>query len=177
MEYPDLAQEMVLVNFYDSAHFSKQYQSIKLDVESEMTLMRLKHKRKDEIVGVYYPDPISNIEGFTNLATLSLDSIDNTISLFISATLSSSEKPFRGILGISATDKNGEITFYEEIRLRNLFLNYNEEQKVFLPLTYSNTDDAVEFKVFFWNKENQAFNLKVHEIAIAELKPTSIEYE
>lgn len=170
-DFPGMTADYQVVNAYDFRHFDKNYRVVLENDASELLLLKRKvHLEKSELIHGSEKVVLTNAPGFTKLQELNIDSISNPLLIEFSGLLKSDAKPFDGLLAISVLGKNGEQLLYEEVKLRNLYLDYSEQKEVSQSIYFPNYGEADILNVLFWNKDDQDFEMTDFGTKVITLK-------
>ncbi len=170
-DYPGNTAEYQVVNDYDLKLFEKDYQLILEDKDSELLLLKRKSRlEKEDLINSAERESLLSIHGFTKIQEIKIDSMTDPLSIEFSGVLKSQSNPFKGLLVITALDDQGKQLLYEEVKLRNLYLDYSEKRKIKQFIYYPNGEGAKTLNVLFWNRDNQHFELIDFETNVHLLK-------
>lgn len=159
-DYPGRTADYQIVNAYDLRLFDENYEVVLENQDSELLLLKRKiHLEKNTLISTSERVDLASSPGFTKLQELIIDSIASPLLIEFSGLLKSDSQPFDGLLVISVLDKNGAQRLYEEVKLRNLYLDYSEQKEVSQSIYFPNYGDAEKLNVLFWNKGDQDFEM------------------
>jgi hypothetical protein len=170
-DYPGKSADYQVVNEYDIELFEQEYEVGLADERSELLLLKRKNEfAKDALIVKSERTELTNASGFTNLQELRIDTVNGPLRIDFIGDLKSKANPFNGLLAITVLDKNGEQVLYEDIKLRNLYLNYFELQHFAQSIYFPNNSNAHTLNVLFWNKDDQDFEITNFKTKVFSLK-------
>ena len=171
-DYPGMTADYQVVNAYDLRLFEKNYQVVLEDEDSQLLLLKRKFKLgQRELISASEDLDLVNSPGFTKLQELQIDAVTAPLLIEFKGQLKSDASPFGGLLAITVFDRKGEQLLYEEIKLRNLYLNYRETKAVSQSIYFPNYGDAEKLNVLFWNKGDQDFEMTNMVTTVHTLTP------
>ena len=170
-DYPGNTSDYQIINDYDLRLFEKDYTKVLTDRDSELLFMERKNKRMlQDLISQSESKDLKNHPGFSKFQEIQIDTMFNPLRIDFRGTLKSKANPFNGLLAIAVIDHNGEQLLYEEIRLRNLYLEYGEQQEISQSIYFAGDNSARVLKVLFWNKDDQDFEMKSFETSVYSSK-------
>ena len=170
LDFPGNTADYQIVNTYDLKLFSKNYEIVLEGLESDLLLLKRKSLlHRENLIAKSELINLKNKQGFTVLQEFKVDSA-KPLQINFNGNLKSQAHPFNGLLAISVLDEKGIQLLYEEIRLRNLNLNFNEPQNISQTMYYPNKSGGKTLNIMFWNKDDQDFEWINLESSVYSLK-------